>query len=152
MTPKENGPARVGAQVGAGLLHCSNIVVNKLQSDHSCSCAAIEVQPTGQQFAAFDDGLLHHNGVEWRRIADFFAMLDPSSFDTSLPTVRVAVNRRGIWRYFEVQKAEFHSLCWLTRCLGAEAAASVTDSEALATAIILFGFVRGECKGCRHEA
>lgn len=149
MIPRRSGPARVGGQVGAEAGFNNPVVVYRLDEGQRCLCGCIEVQPTGEQFIAMEDGIHHHAGVEWHRIADFFAMIDLGSFDTPLPAVRVAAKRRGEWSYVEVLKTEFHSMRWVARCLGAEAAASVTNQSALAKAIILFGFVRGECRGCR---
>ena len=147
----EGGPTRVGARVGAGAVISDHIVIHRLNEGQRCVCAAVETHSDGEQFVAMDDGIHHHVRGEWHRIADFFAMVDPSSFDTLMPTVRVVTKRRGGWRAFKVQKADFHSACWVARCLGEEAALSVANSVALATAITLFGFVRGECRGCRHE-
>lgn len=152
MTHQEDGSSFVGSQEWVKAVFPSPIVVHRLDEGQRCLCGCIEVHPTGEQFVALQDGIQHHSGVEWQQITDFSAILDPGSLDTPLPTVRIAVKRRGAWHYFEVLKTEFHSMRWVARCLGAEAAASVTNGSALAKAIILFGFVRGECKGCRRES
>lgn len=150
MTSQEGGPASVAAKVGADGTMCERIVVLGLNSDHSCACGAIEVQPSGEQFLASPHGTHHHNGVEWRRIADFAAFAHWTCFDNPAVPIRLVVRRGGQWMGVEVPRDQWPTPSWIGQLLGGEAAASVTDYEALQRAIVFIGFAVSECRGCRR--
>lgn len=153
MPYEERGPAHVAPRVGAVATFIdTQIVVHRLNEGQPCTCTAIEICPSGEQFVASVFGTHHHNGSEWRLVADFVGCLHGSSFDKPSVPVRLCIYRAGKWSFIEVSHSEFESARWVARLLGADAAASVTDYDALSRAIRFFGFVVSECRGCRHES
>lgn len=151
MHPNEEGPARAPTRDGAADFISSPIVVHRLNEGQPCLCAAIGISPSGEQFVLMDDGTYYHDGQEWRRIADFVAVARFTSLDPPAILVHLAVHRAGKWRPTVVPLDEFHELTWVARCLGADAAASIIDPEALLKAITYISFARSACAGCKHE-
>lgn len=116
-----------------------------------CPCAAVHSSATGEVFYAGEDGLDHHDGVQWRRIADFRAVLQESSFDNPEVPARLIVKRAGRYHFLEVPRQSMANSGWIADALGHEAAKSVTDYHALRRAIVFLGFSYAECGGCLHE-
>jgi hypothetical protein len=116
-----------------------------------CPCTAVHSSANGEVFHAVEDGLYQHDGVQWRRIADFRAVLHESSFDNPEVPARLIVKRAGRYHLLEVPRHSMADSGWIADALGDEAVKSVTDYQALRRAIVFLGFSYAECGGCLHE-